>query len=33
LIGFSVDTPDSLDNVKHKVSYACIAQTFSPSSS
>lgn len=23
LIGFSVDTPDSLDNVKHKVSSLC----------
>jgi Rho family protein len=23
LIGFSIDTPDSLDNVKHKVGFLC----------
>lgn len=30
LIGFSVDTPDSLDNVKHKVSGQLNVATASP---
>jgi small GTP-binding protein len=30
LIGFSVDSPDSLDNVKHKVSLVCFRKLKAP---